>query len=104
MVESLWWTWRTSVPAIRCSMSETSSPIFVGHRDPAISIRADNCKEFHEAIRRAALERFKWSARSLALREAVCLFRICTNVIRHPKRDWKSKLDAGLELVLNCLD
>lgn len=65
--------------------------------------RADNCKAFHEVFRRAALERFGWDARSLALREAVCLFRICTNIIRHPKHDWKSRLDAGLALVSDCL-
>lgn len=61
--------------------------------------RADNCKAFHEVMRRAALERFKWDARSLALREAVCVFRICTNVIRHPKADWISRLEGGLALV-----
>lgn len=66
--------------------------------------RAENCRSFHRLFLGAALERFKWDAQSLALREAVCLFRICTNVIRHPKQDWKSKLDAGLELVLNCID
>ena len=66
--------------------------------------RAENCRSFHEEFLGAALERFKWDARSLALREAVCLFRICTNVIRHPKQGWKSKLDAGLDLVINCID
>ena len=65
--------------------------------------RADNCRVFHELFLGAALERFQWDAQSLALREAVCLFRICTNVIRHPKRGWTSKLDAGLDLVLNCI-
>lgn len=65
--------------------------------------RADNCRAFHESFLGAALERFKWEAQSLALREAVCLFRICTNVIRHPKPGWKTKLDAGLDLVLNGL-
>ncbi|MCY4061166.1 MAG: phosphotransferase [Chloroflexi bacterium] len=65
--------------------------------------RAANCREFHEIFLGAALERFQWDARKLALREAVCLFRICTNVIRHPKQGWRSKLDAGLDLVLNCI-
>ncbi len=63
------------------------------------SDRAEYCQAFHDDLRRAALERLGWDARSLALREAVCLFRICTNVIRHPKHDWKSRLDAGLALV-----
>ena len=66
-------------------------------------VRANNCRAFHEEFLRAALERFKWDAHSLALREAVCLLRICTNVIRHPKQGWKSKLDAGLDLALNCI-
>lgn len=70
-----------------------------GNRD-----RAENCRAFHEVFRRAALKRFRWDARSLALREAVCLFRICTNIIRHPKPDWKQRLDAALALVLTCLD
>ena len=39
-----------------------------------------------------ALRRFGWEARALDLREAVCLFRICANVIRHPKPDWKTRL------------
>ena len=67
-------------------------------------VRAKNCKAFHDAMRRAALERFGWNARSLAFREAVCLFRICTNVIRHPKADWKRRLDASLTLVSECLE
>ena len=66
-------------------------------------VRADNCKRFHDDMRLAALERFRWDAHDLALREAVCLFRICTNVIRHPKPDWKSRLDAGFALVNDCL-
>ena len=66
--------------------------------------RATNCRAYHEELRRAALERFLWDARSLALREAVCLFRICTNIIRHPKPDWINRLDAGLELVGECLN
>ena len=65
--------------------------------------RAANSKTFHGALRRAALERFGWDAHDLALREAACLFRICTNVIRHPRHDWKSRLDAGLTLVNETL-
>lgn len=65
--------------------------------------RADNCELFQHALRGAALERFRWDSRDLALREAVCLFRICTNVIRHPGRDWQDKLKAGLALVNETL-
>ena len=68
------------------------------------SDRAPNCTRFHDAFRRAALDRFGWDQHSLVLREAVCLFRICTNVVRHPKHDWRSRLDAGLALVVECLN
>ncbi len=65
--------------------------------------RADNCRQYHDMLRDAALERFRWNPQSLARREAVCLFRVCTNAIRHPKADWKDKLSAGLSLVADCL-
>lgn len=61
--------------------------------------QAENCRDYYEGLRVAALSRFGWKERSLALREALCLFRICTNAIRHPKADWHSRLDAGLLLV-----
>ena len=40
---------------------------------------------YYEQFRHAALERFRWPDRDLAFREAVCLFRICTNTIRRPQ-------------------
>ena len=61
--------------------------------------RADASRLYHEAFRSAALERFGWSDRSLRLREAVCLFRVCTNFIRHPQENWLGKLEDGLALV-----
>lgn len=64
---------------------------------------AENCRDYHDWLRLAALSRFAWDEDALALREAVCLFRICTNAIRHPKADWHSRLDAGLLLVSECL-
>ena len=54
---------------------------------------------FHQIFRNAALDRFGWNERNLALREAVCLFRICTNAIRRPLPDWDSRLESGLRLV-----
>ena len=60
--------------------------------------------EYYRVFRRAALDRFHWSERDLALREAVCLFRICTNTIRHPHKDWRDRLQAGLSLVNEILD
>lgn len=58
---------------------------------------------FHEMFQQAALERFRWHEDDLALREAVCLFRTCTNAIRHPRQDWQDKLEAGLALVNETL-
>ncbi len=58
---------------------------------------------FHGVLRSAALERFGWNERELALREAVCLFRVCTNAIRHPREDWRDRLRAGLALVNETL-
>ncbi len=66
--------------------------------------QAEYCRNYYSLMRDAALARFHWNERSLAYREAVCLFRICTNAIRHPTPDWKSKLDAGLSLVNECLE
>ena len=64
---------------------------------------AERCRDYHHVLRTAALSRFAWQERDLALREAVCLFRICTNAIRHPKADWKDKLGAGLAQVRDAL-
>ena len=55
-------------------------------------------------FRQAALERFGWDERELALREAVCLFRICTNAIRHPQPDWRRRLEEGLSMVNETID
>ena len=65
--------------------------------------RADHCRRYHGTLREAALERFRWNRQSLAQREAVCLFRVCTNAIRHPRADWRDRLSAGLSLVADCL-
>ena len=58
---------------------------------------------YHQEFRSAALDRFRWNASELALREAVCLFRVCTNAIRHPQQDWQSKLQSGLGVVNGIL-
>ncbi len=80
---------------------------FVGHLQWSATFTTDPqstfCREYGRQFREAALERFGWDARALALREAICLFRICTNTIRHPKADWRSRLDAGLSLVAETL-
>ena len=63
------------------------------------SREADARGAYHQMFRSAALERFGWSERDLALREAVCLFRVCTNAIRRPRDDWHERLEQGLALV-----
>ena len=65
--------------------------------------RKDASGSYYDLFRCASLERFGWNERELALREAVCLFRICTNTIRHPQLDWRDKLEAGLTLVNRTL-
>ena len=58
----------------------------------------------HEALTGEAISRFGWDRRSYALREAVCIFRICTHTIRHPRPDWQDRLAAGLQLVNRILE
>ncbi len=58
---------------------------------------------YRDLFRRAALERFGWSERDLALREAACIFRICTNTVRYPQPDWQERLQSGLALVKQAL-
>ena len=65
--------------------------------------RRDGSGTYYEQFRYAALERFRWADRDLAFREAVCLFRICTNTIRRPQEDWHDRLEAGLSLVNETL-
>ena len=65
--------------------------------------RNDASSTYYDLFRCASLERFGWNERELALREAVCLFRICTNTIRHPQLDWRDKLETGLTLVNRTL-
>ncbi len=54
---------------------------------------------YYSIFRTASLDRLGWSEQELALREAVCLFRVCTNAIRHPRPDWRDRLKEGLSLV-----
>ena len=58
---------------------------------------------YYHRLREAALDRFAWDERELALREAVCTFRVCTNTVRHPKPDWQARTLAGLNLVNETL-
>ena len=68
------------------------------------SIRENDASgPFYHALKNDALQRFRWDPRQLALREAVCLFRLCTNMIRHPRPDWQLKLERGLSEVNQSL-
>ncbi len=42
---------------------------------------------YHAILQGSSLECMGWSEQELALREAVCLFRVFTNAIRHPRPD-----------------
>lgn len=59
---------------------------------------------YHAAFRRAALHRFGWDERDLDLREAVCLLRVCTSIVRNISSDWRERLSRGLLLVNELLD
>ena len=59
---------------------------------------------YHGAFRRAALDRFGWDEGDLDLREAVCLFRICTSIVRNISSDWRERLSTGVSLVNELLD
>lgn len=65
--------------------------------------QAEASLAYHQVFRRAALDRFQWSEQDLAMREAVSLFRICTNTVRHLQQDWPRRLDEGLALVAESL-
>ena len=65
--------------------------------------RRDGSGAYYQQFRSAALERLNWNERDLVFREAVCLFRICTNTIRRPQGDWQDRLEAGLSLVNETL-
>ncbi len=59
---------------------------------------------YRAAFRRAALDRCGWDAPDLDLREAVCLFRICTSIVRNISADWRERLSKGVRLVNELLD
>ena len=69
-----------------------------------VSRRGTSFGEYHDVFREEALKRFGWAESELGLREAVCLFRICTNAVRHPRADWRERLATGLSLVNEILD
>jgi aminoglycoside phosphotransferase (APT) family kinase protein len=71
----------------------------LGRSDAATSAGA-----YHNTFRSAALDRLKWEARELNLREAVCLFRICTSTVRNIRPDWERRLGTGLTLVNEILN
>ena len=101
--ESPWWTLKKPGRAIRCWTWATFWRTCVGGLAWDANARTTRPPRTMTLFRDAALERFRWSERELALREAVCLFRTCTNTIRHPQPDWRDKLEGGLALVNETL-
>ena len=65
--------------------------------------RAAAKEAYRTVFRDAALKRFGWDERELALREAVCLFRMCVFPVMRPQPDWLAKLERGLSLVNEAL-
>ena len=63
----------------------------------------DACASFHRLFRSAAIERFGWDVRELALREAFALFRLCTNPVRNISDSWLREVEAGLSLVADAM-
>ena len=80
---------------------------FLAHLSWAACFRkeshAEPSRAYRQVFRQAALDRFMWNEQDLALREAVCLFRICTNTVRQMQEDWPRRLEEGLSLVLDTL-
>ena len=68
-----------------------------------VSRRGSSFEEFHDVFREEALQSYRWTESELGLREAVCLFRICTNAVRHPREDWRERLAGGLSQVNEVL-
>jgi hypothetical protein len=64
----------------------------------------DPCTNYRESFSEAALARFGWAPRDLALREAFGLFRLSTNPFRQLRRDWPGAVQRGLKLALQALD
>ena len=65
--------------------------------------RSGGSGEYYGSFREESLVRLQCTENDLNLREAVCLFRICTNAVRHPRDDWRENLAAGLSLVEELL-
>ena len=67
------------------------------------SRRAGVRAEFRDQFKRAALNRFGWDERELALREATCLFRICVFPVTRPHDNRLQRLEDALALVNETL-
>ena len=67
-------------------------------------IAAEACDAYRHGFRAAALGRFGWQERALALREAFALFRLASNPLRRLQRDWPRAVRTGLDLVIEALE
>ena len=59
---------------------------------------------YGDTLREAALARFGWDRRELALRQSYALYRLCTNPLRGLRPGWASQVEEGLRLALGALD
>jgi|CXWL01.1.fsa_nt_gi hypothetical protein len=59
---------------------------------------------YHERLRTAALDRFSWRDRDLALRESFALVRLSTNPVRSLAPDWPEVTAEALALAKTALD
>jgi thiamine kinase-like enzyme len=66
-------------------------------------IATEACNSYHHRVRSAALERFRWEAQDLDLREAFAIFRLSTNPFRRLQRSWPTAIKTGLSLVVEVL-
>ena len=66
-------------------------------------MRTEAAGTYYDDSHFAALERFNRSARDLVLREAVCLFSVCTNAPASPREYWRGQLRTGLSIVNETL-
>ena len=91
-----WWTLRKPGRATRCWTWATSWRIWGSRRAlgrDSVSAATGAC---HAEFRDASLDRLTWEERELDLREAVCLFRICTSTIRHISPNWRGTPGRGV--------
>ena len=62
------------------------------------------CYSYRRRVRSAAIDRFGWDTRDLALREAFAIFRLSANPLRRLRRNWPLEVETGLRLATDVLE